>query len=287
MRHILYCSFVIKPPPTKKLKDKSRALVKKEMKSSFNNNSAKKPIVDDSLLLPRLPTLQRSPTPNSTESAQELLSVLKTKTSPSHQPPPAVRSTTTPASSLEALLGVLKDGSNWEHLLAVGIDLETFGLPLDQPEPLVLTAKPLFASMRRSSSSSESNAGSSSPAAAKDDLSALLPPCYAISNLPPASSKVASFSEETLFYTFYSMPRDRLQELAARELTNSRNWRYWITQRIWVTSSSASASNTSTMGDTYLADSFWDVSTWSRTKKEVRIPIKEIEDRFLININNK
>lgn len=246
------------------------------MKSSSSAATNKRVVEDNNaLLLPRIPPVQRAVTPNSTESAQELLSVLKTTKSP-------IIPTTTSSTGLEALLGVLKDGSNWEHLLAVGIDLETFGLPLDQPEPLVLSAKSPFTSLstssqqqlRRSSSSSDST---SSVSNRTDDLSNLLPPCYNISNLPPASSKIGSFAEETLFYIFYSMPRDRLQELAARELTVNRNWRFWTTQRIWLT-----CSTTATIqGDVYVADSFWDVSTWSRTKKDIRIPLQEIEDRFL------
>jgi CCR4-NOT transcription complex subunit 2 len=45
-----------------------------------------------------------------------------------------------------------------------------------------------------------------------------LPSCYNVQPPPPAQSKIGSFSDETLFYIFYSMPRDILQEAAAQEL---------------------------------------------------------------------
>lgn len=51
-----------------------------------------------------------------------------------------------------------------------------------------------------------------------------LPSCYNVQPPPPAQSKVANFSDETLFFIFYSTPRDVLQEVAAMEL-HHRNWR--------------------------------------------------------------
>jgi CCR4-NOT transcription complex subunit 2 len=45
-----------------------------------------------------------------------------------------------------------------------------------------------------------------------------LPSCYNVQPPPPPQSKVATFSDETLFFIFYSTPRDILQEVAAQEL---------------------------------------------------------------------
>lgn len=45
-----------------------------------------------------------------------------------------------------------------------------------------------------------------------------LPACYKNVNPPPAISKIFQFSDETLFYIFYTMPRDVMQEAAAQEL---------------------------------------------------------------------
>lgn len=45
-----------------------------------------------------------------------------------------------------------------------------------------------------------------------------LPQCYTVHNTQPVSSKMGNFSDETLFYIFYTMPRDIMQELVVQEL---------------------------------------------------------------------
>ena len=45
-----------------------------------------------------------------------------------------------------------------------------------------------------------------------------LPGCYTVVNTQPVHSKIASFSDETLFYIFYTMPRDIMQEVVVSEL---------------------------------------------------------------------
>lgn len=45
-----------------------------------------------------------------------------------------------------------------------------------------------------------------------------LPSCYNVQAAPPQHAKFTTFSDETLFYIFYSTPRDMLQEMAAQEL---------------------------------------------------------------------
>lgn len=45
-----------------------------------------------------------------------------------------------------------------------------------------------------------------------------LPSCYNVTPSPPGPNKAAAFSDETLFFMFYSSPRDALQEIAAQEL---------------------------------------------------------------------
>jgi CCR4-NOT transcription complex subunit 2 len=44
-----------------------------------------------------------------------------------------------------------------------------------------------------------------------------LPACYNVQP-PPAAHKIPNFTDETLFFIFYSQPRDYMQELAAQEL---------------------------------------------------------------------
>ena len=45
-----------------------------------------------------------------------------------------------------------------------------------------------------------------------------LPSCYNVAPPPPNPKKAAQFSDETLFFSFYAMPRDAAQEVAAQEL---------------------------------------------------------------------
>lgn len=45
-----------------------------------------------------------------------------------------------------------------------------------------------------------------------------LPGCYNVQPPAPGPGKAVAFSDETLFFMFYSSPRDALQEIAAQEL---------------------------------------------------------------------
>lgn len=61
-----------------------------------------------------------------------------------------------------------------------------------------------------------------------------LPSCYNVANIQSLQSRIPGFSDETLFYIFYSMPRDIMQELVAEELMG-RKWRYHKLERCWLT----------------------------------------------------
>ena len=45
-----------------------------------------------------------------------------------------------------------------------------------------------------------------------------LPECYTVDNVHKVREKIPGFSDETLFWIFYTQPRDIMQELAATEL---------------------------------------------------------------------
>ncbi|KAI8094367.1 hypothetical protein BDF21DRAFT_331713 [Thamnidium elegans] len=51
---------------------------------------------------------------------------------------------------------------------------------------------------------------------------------------PPAQERPSSFSDEALFYMFYSFPNDVIQMESAKELFN-RNWRYSKEMKVWIT----------------------------------------------------
>lgn len=61
-----------------------------------------------------------------------------------------------------------------------------------------------------------------------------IPSCYHVVP-PPVETKLPNFSEETLFYIFYSAPQDVVQLMAAEELYN-RGWRFKTDLRVWLTS---------------------------------------------------
>jgi CCR4-NOT transcription complex subunit 2 len=59
------------------------------------------------------------------------------------------------------------------------------------------------------------------------------PECYTVKKVAPLSSRINCFSDETLFYMFYSMPRDYIQILVAQELME-RKWRYHVHEQMWM-----------------------------------------------------
>lgn len=93
-----------------------------------------------------------------------------------------------------------------------------------------------------------------------------LPSCYNVQP-PPASSKISNFSDETLFFIFYSQPRDAMQEMAAQELYK-HNWRYHKDLRLWLTKEAGSEPTMKT--DRYEKGSyiFFDPSLWERVRKD-------------------
>jgi CCR4-NOT transcription complex subunit 2 len=91
-----------------------------------------------------------------------------------------------------------------------------------------------------------------------------LPACYRMPATPSAQSKITKFSDETLFYIFYAMPQDVLQDAAAYELTR-RNWRYHKGIQMWLTKTENSVSRP---GESFEEGEFifWDVNMWQKTK---------------------
>lgn len=94
-----------------------------------------------------------------------------------------------------------------------------------------------------------------------------LPSCYHVNVVGPQTEKLNAFSEETLFYIFYTMPRDTMQEAAAVELQN-RNWRFHKELKLWLTKDPTSEpvqqSNQAERG-VYI---FFDPVNWEKVKKQ-------------------
>ncbi|XP_027347410.1 probable NOT transcription complex subunit VIP2 isoform X2 [Abrus precatorius] len=117
---------------------------------------------------------------------------------------------------LLGLLSVIRMSDPDLTSLALGIDLTTLGLNLNSSENLHKT----FGSP-----------WSEEPA--KGDPEFNVPQCY-YAKQPPALHQgyFSKFSVETLFYIFYSMPKDEAQLYAANELYN-RGWFYHKEHRMW------------------------------------------------------
>ncbi|XP_050947512.1 probable NOT transcription complex subunit VIP2 isoform X7 [Cucumis melo] len=117
---------------------------------------------------------------------------------------------------LLGLLSVIRLSDPDLASLALGIDLTTLGLNLNSADNLHKT----FGSP-----------WSDEPAKGDPDFN--VPQCYLIK--PPASlhqGYFPKFSLETLFYIFFSMPKDEAQLYAANELYN-RGWFYHKEHRFW------------------------------------------------------
>ncbi|XP_050203587.1 probable NOT transcription complex subunit VIP2 isoform X2 [Mercurialis annua] len=117
---------------------------------------------------------------------------------------------------LLGLLSVIRMSDPDLTSLALGIDLTTLGLNLNSTENLHKT----FGSP-----------WSDEPA--KGDPEFNVPQCYYAKQPPPLHQGYFSkFTVETLFYIFYSMPKDEAQLHAANELYN-RGWFYHKEHRLW------------------------------------------------------
>eukprot|EP00268_Persea_americana_P042903 TRINITY_DN4298_c0_g1_i6.p1 TRINITY_DN4298_c0_g1~~TRINITY_DN4298_c0_g1_i6.p1 ORF type:complete len:649 (-),score=126.07 TRINITY_DN4298_c0_g1_i6:356-2302(-) len=118
--------------------------------------------------------------------------------------------------SLLGLLGVIRNHDPDLASLSLGIDLTTLGLNLNSPDNLHKT----FGSP-----------WSDEPA--KGDPEHVVPECY-YTKPPPQLHQgyFAKFQLATLFYIFYSMPKDEAQLYAAIELYN-QGWVYHREHHLW------------------------------------------------------
>ncbi|ESQ36120.1 hypothetical protein EUTSA_v10007092mg [Eutrema salsugineum] len=117
---------------------------------------------------------------------------------------------------LLGLLSVIKMSDPDLTSLALGIDLTTLGLNLNSTENL-----------HKTFGSPWSNEPS------KDDPEFSIPQCYFAKNPPPLHQGLfTKLLVETLFYVFYSMPKDEAQLYAANELYN-RGWFYHKEHMLW------------------------------------------------------
>ncbi|CAI9105270.1 OLC1v1004157C1 [Oldenlandia corymbosa var. corymbosa] len=154
---------------------------------------------------------------------------------------------------LLGLLSVIRMSDPDLTSLALGIDLTTLGLNLNSTENLHKT----FASP-----------WSDEPA--KGDPEFTVPQCYYAKQPPPLTQAYfAKFQLDTLFYTFYSMPKDEAQLYAANELYN-RGWFYHKELRLWFTRVPSANIDPFVKNNAYERGSYicFDPNTWETIRKE-------------------
>ncbi|GBE85096.1 hypothetical protein SCP_0702820 [Sparassis crispa] len=164
---------------------------------------------------------------------------------------------------LLGLLAMIKSADPDQNLLSVGTDLGTMGLDMQTPGSLYSTFITPWAD-------------SSAAHTVEPDFH--LPACYNVQPPPPGPQKAQAFSDETLFFMFYSSPRDVLQEVAAQELWN-RNWRYHKELRLWLTKETGTTPSQKVMGGEQGSYSYWDPENWEKARKEMVVLYADLEEK--------
>jgi CCR4-NOT transcription complex subunit 2 len=149
------------------------------------------------------------------------------------------------------------------RVLISGFDLNVLGLPLNHSEELHPTFSSPWTEM-----------------APKVQVELRLPQSYSVSPPPLKFSMFQKFQLETLFYVFYSMPRDVLQLAAAQELYN-RDWRFHKELKMWLTRVTAQTATAPVPEVTkYMAPGattqtgergsyyFWDPEKWAKERRD-------------------
>lgn len=181
---------------------------------------------------------------------------------------PAQQVLTSPADrfGLVGLLNIIRMQDPDLSMLAMGSDLQTLGLNLGAQDSL-------------SASFVTPWSDNAAAAALQVEPEFHLPSCYNVQPPPPASSKIASFSDETLFFIFYSTPRDVLQEVAAQELYN-RNWRFYRGGlNMWLTKEENVQPTHKDLRAEKGVYIFWDPASWSKISREFVLAYDALEDR--------
>jgi CCR4-NOT transcription complex subunit 2 len=157
---------------------------------------------------------------------------------------PGANPTSTPAAIAAALSGIQQEDKFGllglidvirmtdpdMNMLALGCDLAGLGLNLNSVDPLYSTFMSVF---------------SATPTETTDPVYNL-PPCYTLPKInqpPSALNKINSYTDETLFYAFYAMPRETIAEAAAQELYN-RSWRYHKEMKLWLCRDTTASTST-------------------------------------------
>lgn len=170
--------------------------------------------------------------------------------------------------SLPGFMAMNRGPSADARSITSGQDIHTLGLDLRQSTPLHTTFMGPFAA-----------AGAAPPRPLETDFT--LPDCYNVQNVIPIDQRINGFSDETLMYIFYSMPRDIMQEMVAEELMG-RKWRFHKVEKMWLTrDESAPAPMELESGvkeqGTYL---WWDYKSWRKVRRPYVLRYEDLDDHL-------
>ncbi|PSK38132.1 hypothetical protein B9Z65_1323 [Elsinoe australis] len=164
---------------------------------------------------------------------------------------------------LPGLVAMLPGRTSGSPGIIMGQDLNSLGIDFESTEPLFPTFSTPFAD------------SSSRPAIPDFGL----PAAYSVHNVPPLHTRMANFSDETLFAIFYQFTRDVMQENAAAELY-SRDWRWHKELRQWMMKDASMAqpirvTERSERG-VYI---FFDAMNWRRERRDFLLQYDHLDQR--------
>lgn len=166
---------------------------------------------------------------------------------------------------LLGLLHIIKTSDPDLSMLALGTDLTSLGLDLGATENLYST---FITPWCDSKAFLQLNI----------EPEFVLPSCYNVQP-PPAQTKIGNFSDETLFFIFYSQPRDAMQEMAAHELYK-HNWRYHKELRLWLTKEAGTEPTQKTQSYERGSYIFFDPTLWERVRKDFVLVFESLERKL-------
>lgn len=169
---------------------------------------------------------------------------------------------------LAGLNAAFQGPDDFRRSLAVGQDLTDLGLRIDDPEPFLKTWTGPFASP-----------DAAPPRPLNDDFS--IPSCYSVQNVVPLRGRITCFSDETLFYIFYTQVKDIMQELVAEELMG-RKWRFHIPMGMWMTRDENAQPPVEVEPGISESGTYWwwDFKAWQKVRKQFILKYSDLDDHL-------
>lgn len=158
---------------------------------------------------------------------------------------------------LQALSSLLRQDENDQNNIAKGMDLNMLGLDLSSENKTKVLCKTLASPWLETSRSEVE------PIYKKPTSFNISP-----SEVIPLEDRIAQFNELTLFFIFYTKPRDILQELVSRELIR-RNWRFHKELQVWLTKDTSVEPKQTSIGTEEGTYIFFDPISWDFVTKSL------------------